>query len=338
MPFASTARRTDPSNEADLPANLQIFDYEPAASDDLQAVLSWLNGQTLTPPARLLYDDQGAKFFEDICETPEYYLTQCEEALLPQLAEYLSCNARPNSQIVEYGSGNLRKIARLLDACPKIVAHVPIDVSKSHLIENARNLADAYPDRTFTAICADFFQRVSVPTTPKGINIEQNIGFFPGSTIGNMPSPIAAQLLSNARKTLGPGSLFALAIDRVKSPRILVDAYLDSKGASANFSLNLIDRINRDMEGTIDKSAFRYDALYNQEAEAIEMWWRVEASHKARVADQDIQFKAGQRFLVEISRKFTPQSAEDLAAAAGYTVSKLISTPDDWYSLAILKA
>lgn len=329
--------KNDPDDK-NQPANLQVFDYGPALSDDKTAVREWLSGASLTPPARLLYDARGAALFEAICATPEYYLTQKEEEILPRLADYLASNAPVNSQIVEYGSGSRRKIAQLLKACPQIIAHVPIDISKSHLIENAALLAHTFPDRVFSAICADFFQAIDIPSQPLGQTISQNIGFFPGSTIGNMPPATAATLLSGARQALGDNGVFVLAVDRVKAADTLVDAYLDSAGASASFSLNLIDRINREMSGNIDKNSFRYDAIFNEETQAIEMWWIVERGHKASVDGQMIYFQAGQRLLVEISRKFTASSVEALANAAGYTLQTLISTNDDWYSLAILRA
>ncbi|MEO0410704.1 MAG: L-histidine N(alpha)-methyltransferase [Pseudomonadota bacterium] len=324
-------------DEDNQPANLQVFDYEPALSDNETAIVEWLTGNSLTPPARLLYDTRGAALFETICATPEYYLTQKEEEILPQLARYLANTAPANSQIVEYGSGNRRKIAQLLKSCPQIRAHVPIDISKSHLMENARLLAGDFPDRIFSAICADFFQSIDIPSAPLGHAVSQNIGFFPGSTIGNMPPDKASTLLSGARRALGSSSVFVLAVDRVKPTEVLVDAYLDSAGASANFSLNLIDRINREMAGKIDKNAIRYDAVFNEETQAIEMWWIVERAHVTSVAGHSISLEKGQRFLVEISRKFTPSSVEKLAKSAGYELQALISTDDDWYSLAILK-
>lgn len=168
--------------------------------------------------------------------------------------------------------------------------------------------------------------------------VSQNVGFFPGSTIGNMPPQTATHLLTLAKRSLGQGSLFVLGVDRVKPVDVLVNAYLDKAGASARFSLNLIDRINREMAGSLDKTGFRYHAEYNKRTQAIEMWWIATKAQHASVAGVPIKIREGQRLLVEISRKFTPESVAQLAFSAGYRLRHMISTDDDWYSLAILES
>lgn len=317
--------------------NLEIVDYAPVLEDDATSILAWLTGASATPPARLLYDAQGARLFEQICETPEYYLTEQEESLLPRLGDYLNQTLTDACQIVEYGSGNRRKIELLLQTCPALKAHVPIDISKAHLIENAETLAQAFPGHYFTAVCADFFTAIDIPSAPFGQQLDQNIGFFPGSTIGNMPEETAAEFLTNARKALGDGNLFCVAVDRVKDVQILEAAYHDAAGASAAFSLNLIDRMNREFGATFDTSAFRYDATFNAQTEAIEMWWTTQQAVETQVAGVPIALPKGHRLLVEISRKFTPESLHSLASLSGYHVRDILSTPNEWYSLAILE-
>lgn len=327
-----------PKSPAQRHKNLVFLDLEPPQLDAQQCIIQWLRGEIDSPPARLLYDEKGAALFEAICSTPEYYLTQCETAILPHLPSAIAGEMHDMTQIVEYGSGNNQKVSQLLDALPQIKAHVPIDISKDHLLANAAQLAEQHPGRSFTAICADFFQDFDVPTRPNGIPITQNIGFFPGSTIGNMPQKDAAAFLTKARHALGPDSLFLLAVDRVKDPAILEAAYMDQGGFSARFSLNLIDRINREMAGTLQKNKFTYKALYNDVEQAIEMRWSVIESHSASVGGQALHFEDGDSFLVEISRKFSPHSVSQLAQSAGYRLVDLISDPKEWFSLAVLKA
>jgi dimethylhistidine N-methyltransferase len=318
--------------------NLVFLDLEPPQIDAQQCIIHWLRRDIISPPARLLYDEAGAQLFEAICNTPEYYLTQSETAILPHLPAQIAGEVHDRAQIVEYGSGNNQKIIQLLNALPQIKAHVPIDISKDHLLANASQLAAQHPERRFTAICADFFQDFDLPVRPNGIPITQNIGFFPGSTIGNMPQKDAEAFLAKARRALGPDSLFLLAVDRVKDPAILEAAYMDQGGFSARFSLNLIDRINREMAGTLKKNKFTYKALYNAADEAIEMRWIVVESHSATIGSETLQFKEGDSFLVEISRKFTRESVSRLANNAGYNVVDIVSDSKEWFSLAVLKA
>lgn len=318
--------------------NLVFLDLEPPQIDAQKCIIEWLRGDMISPPARLLYDEAGAQLFEAICNTPEYYLTQSETAILPHLPAAIAGEVHDMAQIVEYGSGNNQKVSQLLNALPQIKAHVPIDISKDHLLANASELAAQHPSRSFTAICADFFQDFDLPARPNGTPITQNIGFFPGSTIGNMPQKDAEAFLAKARQALGPDSLFLLAVDRVKDPAILEAAYMDQGGFSARFSLNLIDRINREMAGTLKKNKFTYKALYNDAHEAIEMRWIVVESHSASIGAETLHFKEGDSFLVEISRKFTPKSVSQLAQSAGYTLLDILSDPKEWFSLAVLKA
>lgn len=333
----SRVDETSPKSVENAPENLVFLDLEPPQLDAQESLISWLSGSLKSPPALLLYDQTGAELFEAICTMPEYYLTRCEQDILPQIPAAIAPLLHDAVQIVEYGSGNNQKVTQLLGALPQIKAHVPIDISKDHLLANAAELAARHPKRVFTAICADFFQDITLPRRPNGLPITQNMGFFPGSTIGNMPEEDAVDLLRNAKKALGPDCLFILAVDRVKDTAILESAYLDSGGHSARFSLNMIDRINRDFAGTLKKNAFRYDAHFNEDAQAIEMRWIVETTHQASIAGTPLQLREGDSFLVEISRKFSQESLSRLATRAGFEIHDIVSDPREWYSLAVLK-
>lgn len=335
---SSFADRKVPMRTPETPENLVFLDLEPPQGNAQESLTSWLSGTLRSPPALLLYDQNGAQLFESICTMPEYYLTQCEQDILPQVPAAIMPLLHEAVQIVEYGSGNNQKVTQLLNAIPQIKAHVPIDISKDHLLENASQLAALHPGRAFTAICADFFQDIALPSRPNGLPITQNVGFFPGSTIGNMPEADAAALLTKAKEALGPDCLFILAVDRVKDTQVLENAYLDSGGHSARFSLNMIDRINREFGGALEKRAFRYDAHFNEDLQAIEMRWIVEKAHTASIAGTPLTFAQGDSFLVEISRKFSLESLSRLATRAGFDVHTVLSDPQDWYSLAILKA
>jgi len=327
----------DLQDDAQQPSNLFFQDLHPPQIDAQKSVIAWLSRQTASPPARLLYDAAGAHLFEHICQTPEYYLTRCEREILPKIPGVLAPYLGSHAHIIEYGSGNNAKISSLLKALPQLRHHIPIDISKDHLLLNAAELARAFPDRSFTAICADFFQALRLPPLPDGPAKAQNIGFFPGSTIGNMPEQTAIEFMTNARGALGQDCLFVLAVDRVKDPARLESAYRDEAGYSARFSLNLIDRINREMGGKLDKAAFRYDAIYNDATHAIEMYWTVERAHAASISETAIKFEEGERFLVEISRKFTIDAINSLAQTSGFELIELISDEQEWYSLALLR-
>ncbi|RYY36266.1 MAG: L-histidine N(alpha)-methyltransferase, partial [Sphingomonadales bacterium] len=229
-----------------------------------------LTGLSLTPraiPARWFYDRAGSELFEKITDLPEYYPTRTETALLERVSPELDALAAPNAAVVEFGSGSSTKTPTLLRAIEP-AAYVPIDISGDFLRESARALSADFPGLPVYPVEADFMRPVPLPREVAGL---PKLGFFPGSTIGNMQAFHAVDLLRAMRDWLGEGARLLIGMDRIKSPDILVPAYDDAQGVTAAFNMNLLERINRELAGTIPLDAFRHRAIWNPDAARVEM-------------------------------------------------------------------
>jgi dimethylhistidine N-methyltransferase len=298
--------------------NLAAFvDLAPVEETFQDAALSGLARAEKAIPCRFLYDRRGSALFEAICELPEYYVTRTEMAILRERAGAIAERVGPRAQLVEFGSGASRKVRLLLDALRDLVAYVPIDISKAFLRQAASGVAADFPDVEVSAICADYSEPRRLPMLPV-LRGGRRVGFFPGSTIGNLMPDEAVSFLSGCREALGPGSGMIVGVDLKKDPRLLHDAYNDSSGVTAEFILNILDRMNRELGADFDRSRFAYDAFYNGEAGRIEIFLRSTMAQIVTVARRPIAFTAGERVHVEYSYKYTVEELGELAARAGY--------------------
>ncbi|MBL0915146.1 MAG: L-histidine N(alpha)-methyltransferase, partial [Sphingopyxis sp.] len=210
-------------------------------------------------PARWFYDATGSALFEDITALPEYYPTRSETDLLTRHAAEMAAAIGPHRAVVELGSGSSTKTPLLLEAIDP-AAYVPVDISGDFLRDSAQALADRFQALAIYPVEADFTQRVDLP---REICPLPKLGFFPGSTIGNMVARTAIDLLRNWRAALGDGSLMLIGVDRIKDIAVLERAYDDPAGVTAAFNLNLLERINRELGGTIPVENFSHRAIWN---------------------------------------------------------------------------
>ncbi|HVJ02187.1 MAG TPA: L-histidine N(alpha)-methyltransferase, partial [Sphingomonas sp.] len=241
-------------------------------------VLGGLAARPRAIPARWFYDRRGSELFEAITRLPEYYPTRTETALLLQVSRELAAAVPPGAAVIEFGSGSSTKTPLLLRSVAP-AAYVPIDISGDFLRESARALGERFPDLPILPVEGDFLRPVPLPPEVAAM---PRLGFFPGSTIGNMNAWHAVDLLRAMRDWLGEGAQLLIGMDRVKSPQVLVPAYDDAEGVTAAFNLNLLARINRELQGTIPLDAFRHRAIWNADAARIEM-------HLEAVRDVDFQ-------------------------------------------------
>lgn len=280
------------------------------------------------------YDAEGSRLFEDITRLPEYYPTRQEAALLRDLASSLAAQFGDDAVLVEFGSGASEKTRILLDAAPSLAAYVPIDISPDALAEAAASIRAAYPHLEVEPFVGDFLNLDALPELGRG----RRIGFFPGSTIGNLDQDQAIQFLKSAKARLDDGALFILGVDLVKDPAILVAAYDDAQGVTADFNKNVLVRANRELGADFDLDGFEHLALWNAEASRMEMHLRATRDQRVSIGGRVFDFVAGETIHTESSRKFTQASIAALAEASGWTLLSFDKGPEPSVALAVFQA
>ncbi|HET9641124.1 MAG TPA: L-histidine N(alpha)-methyltransferase [Allosphingosinicella sp.] len=287
-----------------------------AADPDFRRdVLAGLAAPIRAIPARWLYDRRGSELFEAITRLPEYYLTRTETALLERRCPDVARIAGPGQAVVEFGSGASVK-TRILLAAAAPSAYVPIDISGDFLRDAAASLEEDFPGLPVYPIEADFTRALRLPAELEG---SPKLGFFPGSTIGNLIPSTGVDLLRAMRQTLGTGAWLFIGFDRVKDPAELLQAYDDAAGVTAEFNLNLLHRINRELEGDIPVEAFRHLAVWNERLSRIEMHLEAERDIGFEVAGRRFAMRAGETLHTENSHKYGERDARLLLLAGGWT-------------------
>lgn len=304
---------------------------DPAFRED---VLAGLSAHIPAVPARWLYDRRGSELFEQITELPEYYPTRVETALLHRYASSVAEIAGRGDAVVEFGSGSSTKTPILLEAVEP-AAYVPIDISGEFLKESVAALKRDFPLLPIHMVEADFMSPITLPDRVQRLT---KLGFFPGSTIGNMVAGTAVDLLRAMKNTLGIGAFLLIGMDRIKDEDILLRAYDDPSGVTAEFNLNLLHRINAELNGTIELDAFRHRAIWNDRLSRIEMHLEAIRDTEFKVEDQLFSFKAGQTIHTENSHKYGARDARLLLAAGGWAVAKEWTDPEDQFALILAQA
>ena len=281
------------------------------------------------------YDAEGSHLFEAITRLPEYYPTRQEAALLRRVAPEWAPRFGPEAALVEFGSGASEKTRIVLDAATDLAAYVPIDISADALDAAARRIDAAYPKLKVRPLVGDFLH---LGTLPNGIGQGRRIGFFPGSTIGNLERDEAVAFLKAARGLLGADALFILGVDLVKAPETLVAAYDDSAGVTAAFNRNLLVRANRELGAGFDVDSFAHRAVWNAAGSRMEMHLEATRDMTVLLDGRRITFARGETIHTESSRKYTENSVRELAEASGWTVAGFETGPDPAVALALLEA
>ncbi|MBS0360484.1 MAG: ergothioneine biosynthesis protein EgtB [Proteobacteria bacterium] len=284
---------------------------------------------------KYFYDAAGSALFEEITDLPEYYPTRTEIALLRTIAPEIAGLISPDAALVEFGSGASVKTRLLLDAAPQLAVYAPIDISRAALDEAAAAIRKDYPNLIVAPLLEDFTRALVLPSEAQGRPVT---GFFPGSTIGNFTPDEAQAFLARARALLGAGARFLVGIDLVKDPATLVAAYDDAAGVTAAFNLNLLTRINRELGGDFDLSAFAHRAVWNAQDSRIEMHLESLKDQRVRVAGRTFRFAAGETIHTENSCKFTVDGFANLAAGAGWTLEARWVSPDPAFAVVSLMA
>ncbi|MEO7177363.1 MAG: L-histidine N(alpha)-methyltransferase [Allosphingosinicella sp.] len=283
--------------------------------DFRDAILAGLAAPIRAIPARWLYDLRGSELFEAITRLPEYYLTRIETALLERRCPDVARIAGPGQAVVEFGSGASVK-TRILLAAAAPSAYVPLDISGDFLRDAAASLAEDFPGLPVHPIEADFTRPIRLPAE---LDALPKLGFFPGSTIGNMIPSSGVDLLRAMRRTLGTGAWLFIGFDRVKDPAELLSAYDDAAGVTADFNLNLLVRINRELDGDMPVEAFRHRAVWNDRLSRIEMHLEAVRDIAFTVSGRQFTMGAGETIHTENSHKYGERDARTLLLAGGWT-------------------
>ncbi len=302
----------------------------------MEDVVSGLFAANKHLPPKYFYDDRGSELFDQICDEPEYYPTRTEDALLRESAKKIIQQTSPR-QILEFGSGTSRKTVHLLEACEILgctPTYVPFDVCDDIIIKSSGGLQKRFPWLDIVPISGDYTAGLGNLPTGEG----PNLFLFLGGTIGNFAEPDARKFLREARDIMQQDDYLLIGADRVKEPARLHAAYNDAAGITAEFNLNLLEVLNREIGASFDKSKFEHYACYNPDANQVEMYLMSmrDQSVKASELDQDIRFLEGEAILTEISRKFTKTSLEKLLADAGFGVVDHFEATDNPFSLALV--
>jgi dimethylhistidine N-methyltransferase len=298
-------------------------------------VIAGLSCDPKNIPPKYFYDGEGSRLFEEITRLPEYYPTRTEIDILQAHARDLNAIIPQGAALVEFGSGSCTKVQILLDNVPAIAAYLPVDISGDFLKCEAERIAQSYPRLSVHPVVADFTKPFALPEQfaqmPK-------TGFFPGSTISNFEPHDAVPFMRNAAQTIGHGGVMVMGVDLVKDTAMLNAAYNDSAGITAKFNLNLLRRINRELDGNFDLRAFEHHAFYNGERRRIEMHLASTKRQKVNVAGRVFSFRAGEAIHTENSYKYTPGSFAALARGCGWTLEIAWTDPKELFSVNVLRA
>lgn len=308
-----------------------VRNADPAFRDD---VLAGLAAPIPAIPARWFYDHRGSELFEEITRLPEYYPTRTETALLTRYSGEIAARVGKGEAVIEFGSGSSAKTPVLLRAV-RPSAYVPVDISGDFLRESAAALQEEFPDLPVYPVEADFTRPFDLPDE---VRAAPKLGFFPGSTIGNFVARSAVDLLRAMKQSLGDGARLIIGMDRIKDVEILIRAYDDPAGVTASFNLNLLHRINRELDADIAVDAFRHRAIWNDALSRIEMHLEAVRDTAFTIGGRRFGFRAGETIHTENSHKYGHRDSRILLRAAGWGVVAEWTDEQQWFSILLAEA
>jgi dimethylhistidine N-methyltransferase len=316
------------------PCGVSDDDRRPPVNDLLEIAQRGLALKPKRLPSWLFYDERGSALFERICEQPEYYLTRCEIALMDEHAEGIANTLGSDVRLVEYGSGNARKTRMLLQHLHEPVAYVPVEISPEPLRQSVERLAGEFPRLPVQPLCADFSRPLRLPIPPRAPR--RTVVYFPGSTIGNFENREAAVLLRKMRNEMGDAGGILIGVDLKKDHALIEAAYNDRAGVTAEFTLNMLARLNREIGSNFELSAFAHRAHYNPMAGRIETHIVSRREQQVKVGRVNVAFREDEAMLVEYSCKHSLADFAALAARAGLAVLRTWTDPEQMFSLQYL--
>ena len=300
-----------------------------------------LQGLTATQkkiPSKYFYDARGSELFDEICALPEYYPTRTEMSILEDCAPDVMSSFQ-GGDLVELGSGANYKIRMLLDVAAEEsklqnLRYVPVDVSETALISASEELLRIYPEIRVLGVVADFTRHTDL--IPKD---RPKLTAFFGGTLGNFDEKEGVDFLQHISGVMKRGDRLLIGFDMLKTKKTLEAAYNDSQGITSEFNKNVLRVLNRELDADFDPSCFDHKAFFNEEKEQVEMHLQANRRVLAKISDLGlkVELEEGETIHTEISRKFSRESAEDMAFRAGFIITQWFSDPKEWFSLAELR-
>jgi len=300
---------------------LRDDERRPPASELLEVARHGLALKPKRLPSWLFYDQRGSALFEQICEQPEYYLTRCEIALMSEHAADIADSLGSDVRVVEYGSGSGRKTRMLLRHLREPVSYVPVEISPEPLQHSVQRLAQEFPQLPLQPLCADFSKPLRLPIPPRAPR--RTVLYFPGSTIGNFEAHDAVALLRKMRGEMGDAGGLLVGVDLKKDPALIEAAYNDAAGVTAEFTLNMLLRLNREIGSDFDLAAFAHRARYNPMAGRIETQLVSRREQQVAIGRDKVRFGADEAIQVEYSCKYSLEDFAALADKAGLAVQRV---------------
>lgn len=310
--------------------------HAPSRTDALtDGVLEGMRKQPRQLSPVWFYDELGSFLFDSICELPEYYLTRTEREIMRQYAPDMAQHIGPDAAIIEFGSGTSTKTRDLLTQLEKPAAYVPVDIARDHLLTAASAIQRDYSTLRVIPICADFTQPFDLPATVYAAN--RRVVYFPGSTLGNFDPAQARGLLQRMRQIIGSNGAVLIGIDLKKDPRILERAYNDRAGVTAEFNVNALRHLNRELGTDFDLDAFEHLAVWVEDQSRIEMHLVSKRDQTVHLGDESVEIEKGEHLTTEFCHKYTLETFADLAATAGLSVSRVWMDPAKQFSVQLLE-
>ncbi|MCC6143524.1 MAG: L-histidine N(alpha)-methyltransferase [Candidatus Hydrogenedentes bacterium] len=309
--------------------------YSREAALFLRDVIDGLSRPQKTLPCKYFYDKRGSELFDMICTLPEYYPTRTELAIMQDHAAAITDALGSDVMLIEYGSGSSLKTRLLLKTLRGLAGYVPIDISRRYLLSCSGKLKGEFPGLAIHPVCADYTQPLQFPASVQ--RAPKRVVYFPGSTIGNFFPADAQRFLERMARSAGRGGRLLIGVDLQKDRETLEAAYNDSQGITAAFNLNVLRRINDELDGDFTLDAFEHRAPYNGWEGRIEMHLVSRTDQTVTVAKRnEFRFSAGESVRTECSYKYTVDSFARLAAAAGFTLDEVYLDERALFSVQLL--
>lgn len=314
------------------PFPLQKQPVDNSSSDQfLDDSLAGLRRSPKRLPCKYFYDQRGSQLFDAICETQDYYLTRTETEVMQRHAQEMGECLGEQVMLVEFGSGSSIKTRYLLDHLLDPAAYVPVDISREHLHASARTISADYPEIEVLPVCADFTKPFSLPTSKQ--KSSHNAVYFPGSTIGNFQVEAAQQLLGSIGQMCGKQGGLLIGVDLQKDREVLERAYNDDEGVTAEFNLNLLHRMRRELDASVDVSEFEHHAFYNEQRGRIEIYLRSRVDQTIRLDGHHVKLEAGELIHTEYSHKYTIDGFAEMAGEVGWTLRRVWTDPNSYFAV-----
>jgi dimethylhistidine N-methyltransferase len=288
----------------------------PESADFLADVIAGLSSNPRIIPCKYFYDERGAALFQRICELPEYYVTRTEIDILDRHRTDIASQLGPSIELIGLGTGAGTKTRILIEALENPAVYIPVDISEKQLRQSTALFRKTFPELEILPVCADYLQPVALPSP--GRKPARNIVYFPGSTIGNFEPDEAVQFLRRVANVCRGGGGLLIGADLKKGRQVLEAAYNDSAGVTAEFNLNLLKRINRELGANFDLDQWRHRAIYNSNAGRIEMHLISRTDQFVHLNEHKFHFRRDENIVTEFSYKYTPDQFAALAAQAGF--------------------